>query len=256
MWKVWARLITVAVLASTSLIAGCGDSDAPSSAASDSTPTTSPAPAGVDLDPGETATPEEPDEPRDPAEPEIVDRLIPFDSERKRQMSEYSQRHYGEGGYRLASPKVIVQHFTASNDFESAYETFAANTPDVELKELPGVCSHFIIDTDGTIYRLVPVTIRCRHTVGLNWTSIGIEHVGTSDAQVMGNAKQRKSSLKLTNYLRCTSGIDVKDVIGHNENTSSPYHRELVPELKTQTHGDFTKATMDRYRRLLAERDC
>ena len=30
----------------------------------------------------------------------------------------------------------------------------------------------------------------CRHTVGLNYTAIGIEHVGSSDAQILGNAKQ------------------------------------------------------------------
>ena len=30
----------------------------------------------------------------------------------------------------------------------------------------------------------------CRHTVGLNYTSIGIEHVGLSDAEVLGNPRQ------------------------------------------------------------------
>ena len=48
------------------------------------------------------------------------------------------------------------------------FNTFARNAPDLELGELPGVCSHFVIDRDGTIYRLVPTTIMCRHTVGLN----------------------------------------------------------------------------------------
>ena len=37
-----------------------------------------------------------------------------------------------------------------------------------------------MIDTDGTIYQLVRTDTICRHTVGLNWTAIGIEHVGTS----------------------------------------------------------------------------
>ena len=35
-----------------------------------------------------------------------------------------------------------------------------------------------MIDRDGTIYQLVPLAIMCRHTVGLNYTAIGIEHVG------------------------------------------------------------------------------
>ena len=57
--------------------------------------------------------------------------------------------------------------------------------PDSELHELPGTCAHFVIDTDGTIYQLVSTSIMCRHTVGLNYTAIGIEHVGTSDAQIL-----------------------------------------------------------------------
>ena len=42
-----------------------------------------------------------------------------------------------------------------------------------------------MIDRDGTIYQLVPLDTICRHTVGLNWTAIGIEHVGTSDAEIL-----------------------------------------------------------------------
>ena len=47
-----------------------------------------------------------------------------------------------------------------------------------------------MIDKDGTIYQLVPITIMCRHTVGLNYTAIGIEHVGTSDQEILGNPRQ------------------------------------------------------------------
>jgi beta-N-acetylhexosaminidase len=91
----------------------------------------------------------------------------------------------------------------------------------------------------------------CRHTVGLNYTAIGIEHVGQSDAQVMGNARQRTASLRLTRMLQGRYGITTRNVIGHNENRSSPYHRERVPHLRTQTHGDFPKRVMDVYRRAL-----
>ena len=40
-------------------------------------------------------------------------------------------------------------------------------------------------------------------------------------------------------------------MIGHNENRSSPYHRERVARLRTQTHADFPRAVMDGYRRRL-----
>ena len=185
------------------------------------------------------------------APPRDVRKPIPFGKERKQQMREYAQRHYGFDDYRLRKPRVIVEHYTASNSFSSAWNTFASNQPDVELHELPGVCSHYIVDRDGTIYKLVPLSIMCRHTVGLNWTSIGIEHVGTSDGAVMGNRRQRRASLRLTRALQGRHGIRTRNVIGHNESLSSPYHRERVKRLRSQTHGDFTRATMRGYRRLL-----
>jgi beta-N-acetylhexosaminidase len=190
------------------------------------------------------------------ARPRIVQRPIPFPRKRKREMAAYAKRHYGLDTYRLEQPHVVVEHWTAGNSFSSAYNTFAPDRPDVELHELPGVCSHFVIDTDGTIYQLVPLTIMCRHTVGLNYTAIGIEHVGTSDNAVLGNPRVLRSSLKLTNWLRCTQGIKVRNVIGHNESLSSPYHMERVRRLRTQTHGDMRRASMRVYRRKLARRAC
>src|SRR5207248_4852743 len=92
-----------------------------------------------------------------------------------------------------------VEHYTASDSFDSAYSTFAADTPN--LGELPGVCAHFVIDRDGTIYQLVSLRTMCRHTVGLNWTAFGIEHVATSDQQVLGDGAQLSASLRLTLWL-------------------------------------------------------
>ena len=96
-------------------------------------------------------------------------------------MLAYAQRHYGLNTYHLINPRVIVIHFTETPDFSSTFNTFAPDTPDSELHELPNTCAHFVIDRDGTIHQLVPLDIMCRHTVGLNWTAIGIEHVGYSD---------------------------------------------------------------------------
>ena len=121
---------------------------------------------------------------------------IPFGADRKRQMRRYSRRHYGEAKARLVEPKVIVEHYTASSSFSSAFETFAANAPDVEFGERPGVCAHYLIDRDGTIHQLVSLRWRCRHTVGLNDSAIGIEHVGVSDADVMGRPRQLAASLR------------------------------------------------------------
>jgi beta-N-acetylhexosaminidase len=190
------------------------------------------------------------------ARPTIVQKPIPFPAKRKAEMAAYAKRHYGIDSYRLTSPHVIVEHYTATPSFQATYDTFAPDVPDVELHELPNVCSHFVIDTDGTIYQLVPLGLMCRHTVGLNYTAIGIEHVGNSDNAVLGNRRVLRSSLALTNWLRCRYRIKVANVIGHNESLTSPYHMERVARLRNQTHGDMTKASMDVYRSKLAKLSC
>jgi N-acetylmuramoyl-L-alanine amidase len=185
------------------------------------------------------------------APPRVTAKPIPYGDDRKADMRSYARRHYGIDDHRLRRPRVIVQHYTVTDTFQPVYDTFAPNRPDVELGELPGVCSHYVIDRDGTIYQLVPTTIMCRHTVGLNYTAIGIEHVGRSDAQVLGNPRQMAASLRLTRMLQGRYEIRTRNVIGHNENRSSPFHRERVERLRTQTHADFPKPAMDSYRRRL-----
>jgi beta-N-acetylhexosaminidase len=186
-----------------------------------------------------------------PAKPRIVWDPIPFGPQRKAEMVAYVRRHYGSfmrPTWRLIDPHVIVIHYTDSPTFQSAWNTFANDSPDPELHELPGTCAHFVIDTDGTIYQLVSLGTMCRHTVGLNWTAIGIEHVGFSDAQVLGDRRQITASLRLVRWLRCRFHIQIRNVIGHNESLSSPYHREDVVALRTQTHADFNHADMRVYR--------
>jgi N-acetylmuramoyl-L-alanine amidase len=187
-----------------------------------------------------------------PPQPPIVSKPIPFGAQRKAETAAYAKRHYGLAIWRLTAPHVIVEHYTASESFSSAYSTFSADTPDSELHELPGVCAHFVIDKDGTIYQLVPLTVRCRHTVGLNYTAIGIEHVGTSDAEILHNPRQLNASLRLTAWLMGRFRIELRNVIGHNESLTSPYHKELYAPWRCQTHGDWTRADMDVYRRRLA----
>jgi beta-N-acetylhexosaminidase len=184
--------------------------------------------------------------------PHIVQKPIPFGAKRKAETAAYAKRHYGIDTWRLVDPRVIVEHYTASESFSSTYNYFYGDTPDVELGELPGVCSHFVIDKDGTIYQMVSLAIMCRHTVGLNYTSIGIEHVGTSDREILSNPRQLNASLRLTLWLMQQKHIQLRNVIGHSESLTSPYHRELYAPWRCQTHGDWTRADMDVYRSKLA----
>jgi N-acetylmuramoyl-L-alanine amidase len=184
--------------------------------------------------------------------PSIVWHPIPFGQKRKSEMAAYAERHYGLHTFRLLHPHVVVIHYTDSGTLDAVFNTFAPDIPDSELHELPGLCAHFVIDTNGRIYQLVRLSIMCRHTVGLNWTAIGVEHIGFSDDQVLRNRRQMRSSLRLARWLRCRLRIKIRDVIGHNESLTSPYHREKVAALRNQTHGDFNHASMRVYRARLA----
>jgi N-acetylmuramoyl-L-alanine amidase len=182
--------------------------------------------------------------------PRIVWTPIPFGAKRKAEMAAYVGRHYGSfltPTWRLNHPRVIVIHYTEAS-YSSTFNTFATDVPDSELHELPATSAHFVIDSDGTIHQLVSLGTMARHTVGLNWTAIGIEHVGFSDAQVLGDRREIDSSLRLVHWLRCRYGIAIKNVIGHNESLSSRYHHEDVPSLRTQTHSDFNRHDMNAYR--------
>jgi N-acetylmuramoyl-L-alanine amidase len=189
-----------------------------------------------------------------PPKPHIVWKPIPFGAQRRAETAAYAERHYGLHTWRLQHPHVIVEHYTANTSFSATWNTFASDAPDPELNERPGDCAHFVVDTDGTIYQLVPLDTICRHTVGLNWTAIGIEHVGTSDASILGNPRQLAVSLQLTLWLMARFHISLPNVIGHNESLTSPYHHELYAPWRCQTHGDWTHADMDVYRRDLLAR--
>ena len=186
-----------------------------------------------------------------PPAPPIKVTPIPYGAKRKREMAAYSERHYGHRAWRLRHPRVIVEHMAQAGGVAAVRNAFAPDHPDPELHELPNVCSHFVVSGTGRIYRLVNLRTRCRHTVGLNWTAIGIEHVGYGDGDVLGDRRALRASLRLTQWLRCRFGIRVRDVIGHAESLSSPYHHERVPSLRRQTHGDWRHASMQVYRHKL-----
>jgi hypothetical protein len=47
-------------------------------------------------------------------------------------------------------------------------------------------------------------------------------------------------------------GIQLRNVIGHNESLTSPYHKELYAPWHCQTHADWNHVDMDIYRNKLS----
>lgn len=193
--------------------------------------------------------------PRPARRPPIENDLIPFGRARKRETASYSRRHYGTGRWRLIHRRVIVLHFTGGSSYSSAWNTFAANAPN--LGELPGVCAHFIVGQGGTIHKLVPVKIRCRHTIGLNYTAIGIEMVQPTgagahwaDQQILHRHRQIHSALRLAKWLKKRFHISRHNVIGHAMANSSPFFKDL--EGWRNTHTDWLRRDVKIFRRRLA----
>jgi hypothetical protein len=184
--------------------------------------------------------------------PRIIWKPIPYGERRRSQMGAYSNRHYGRWRWRLRGPIAVVQHYTTGTTWQGAWNTFAANSP--HLGEYPGTCTHFIVHTDGRIFQLVPLWIRCRHVIGMNHLSIGIEHVGRSDAEVIGNARQMNASLKLTLWLVAKFQIQNRNVIGHGESLQSPLRYERYAAWKCRSHTDMARPAMRTYRGWLRDR--
>lgn len=181
------------------------------------------------------------------AKPVIVQKPIPFGAARRQETAAYAKRHYGVADWRL-QPQVIVEHYTGTDTFEQTYNTFASDRPDRQSQEAPGPCAQFVVDTDGTIYQLVPLDVICPHTVGLNDVAIGIEMVGQSEAEILARPEQKRAAIQLTRWLMSEYTISVDNVIGHNESLTSPLFHEKVARFSNQTGDDWTKANMDKLR--------
>lgn len=181
---------------------------------------------------------------------------IPYGKARKRQMANYSNRHYGKRAWRLRNPAVIVLHYTATPTYGPVFNAFAANAP--SLGERPGVCSQYVIDKDGTIHQLTRLYVRCRHTIGLNHRAIGIEMVQqalpgkhASDRAILERRKQIRAATRLTAWLKQRYGVAMKDVIGHSMANDSPKFKDL--EGWRNDHSDWLGSDVRKFRRIVSD---
>ena len=158
---------------------------------------------------------------------EVVDIPIIFDEQRMELTKEYLLNRYNlDQETPEITPKMVVLHWTAIPSLKKSFEAFNRSTlpnwrPDLENVSGLNVSSHFLVDQDGTIYRLMPETLMARHTIGLNHCAIGIENVGGTEGMPLTKA-QLRSNIYLVNYLASKYNIDY--VIGHQEYTLFENH--------------------------------
>ncbi len=162
----------------------------------------------------------------------IVDKPIKWTENRERLIREYAEEHYGFSATKII-PRAVVVHWTAVGTFKSTYDYFYEEefTGGIDAGTL-NVAAHFVVDRDGTIYRLTPETALNRHAIGYNWCAIGIENVGGVDGREDLTAAQLNANVYLIKYLR-KKYPTIEYVFGHyqqNEARQSGLYIENVPD--------------------------
>ena len=138
-------------------------------------------------------------------EPKITDWLLPYASWEQKDRN-YFKRNYGENRLNL-KPSMIVMHYTV---IPTAEDTYAA----LSRKK---VTVHFMVNTDGTIYRLLPTDRRCSGAYGVDHVAISIEMVARTESDLLSRTRQVFSSFCLVRYLMEEHGIPLKQVVAHYE---------------------------------------
>ena len=150
----------------------------------------------------------------------IVDAPMKWSAARAALTLDYRRAHSDAAATDLTiTPRVIVLHYTAGDSATGTRNYF--DNPEIEAsrKELRragkvNVSSHYVIDRDGTIYRLQPDTRFARHCIGLNHLAIGIENVG-DDKRWPLTAAQVTANAALVRELAATYAIT--HLLGHHE---------------------------------------
>ncbi len=159
----------------------------------------------------------------------IIDKPISFSEQRIDLTREYIKVHYGlEVDSITIVPKMIVLHWTAIDEFERSFEVFnretlAGSRPELQAAGQVNVSIHFLVDRDGTIYRLMPETWMARHCIGLNYYAIGVENVGGANGIDNLTQEQIHANAQLVRYLK-QKYPSIEYLIGHHEYLSFENH--------------------------------
>jgi N-acetylmuramoyl-L-alanine amidase len=153
-------------------------------------------------------------------DPGIVDWPIAWSDERARLTLDYRRAHSDPDAADLTiDPHMIVLHYTAGSSAKGTHGYFDNVRLEAARTELArggavNVSAHFLVDRDGTIYRLQPETRMARHCIGLNHVAIGVENVGDPPRLPL-TAAQIDADAALVRWL--ASRYSITHLIGHLE---------------------------------------
>jgi N-acetylmuramoyl-L-alanine amidase len=151
----------------------------------------------------------------------IIDKPVPFPDERVQLTREYIREHYGVDAANIEIvPRIVVLHWTAGKSLAGDFNTFVPATlrgrADLREASQLNVGIQFLVDRDGTIYRLMPETWMARHVIGLNYNAIGVENVGGAQGVDDLTPEQRAANVRLVRYL-AKKYPTIEYLIGHHE---------------------------------------
>lgn len=170
-----------------------------------------------------------------PASVTIVDAPMKWSAERERLTLAYRQKHSDPNATNLdIAPAVIVLHYTGGGSAKATRGYFDNTRIEASRKELAkaglvNVSSHFVVDRDGTIYRLQPETRFARHCIGLNHVAIGIENAGDESKYPLTDAQVAADAALVRDL---AARFPIKHLVGHYEvmgMKKSPLYVELDP---------------------------
>ena len=164
----------------------------------------------------------------------VIEAPIAWTDERARLTLDYRRAHSDPGATDLTiEPQVIVLHATGGNSAHATRAYFDPPRIEAARKALArggavNVSAHYLIDRDGTIYRLQPETRFARHCIGLNHIAIGIENVGDGDRVPLTDAQVAADAALIRELCR---RFRITHLLGHSEVMSfrsHPYYVERV----------------------------
>ena len=120
-----------------------------------------------------------------------------FDDERRQLTHEFISAAYGSSGLDIAlKQKAIVLHGVPKTDIDEIFTDMRRSRHELDLNF--GV--HYLIATDGKIYRLTDDLFVARHAPGLDLNSISVAVAGAPANDV--RSEQINSALQLISYLK------------------------------------------------------
>lgn len=168
----------------------------------------------------------------------IVSKPINFDQERIELTIAYRRLHQDPSAHDvIIQPKMIILHWTGIPSFISTWNYFNRTRAEAARAELAAagevnVSAQFLVDRDGTIYRLMPETWMARHCIGLNHVAIGVENVGDGEKFPLTQA-QVEANAALVRYL--AGQYPITHLIGHMEYRrmeGTPFFLERDPKYR------------------------